>query len=87
MGPRVERQGIACCPIAALARRSMVRLQPGTIKKLLGHDSVEQTMDYIACGPPDWREAYDRCRLLADPSKKSHFPQGSASKKALEPGC
>ena len=39
-------------------------MEPGVIKKLLGHASVEQTMDYIACGPAEWREAYDRSRRL-----------------------
>ena len=34
------------------------------IKKLLGHKSVEETMGYVTCGPAEWREAYDRCRLL-----------------------
>jgi integrase/recombinase XerD len=39
-------------------------MEPAVIKKLLGHASVEQTMGYVACGPVDWREAYDRSHLL-----------------------
>ena len=39
-------------------------MDPVVIKKLLGHVSVEETMGYVACGPADWREAYDRCHLL-----------------------
>jgi site-specific recombinase XerD len=39
-------------------------MEPGIIKKLLGHKSVEETMGYVACGPADWREAYDRCGLI-----------------------
>ena len=40
-------------------------MDPVVIKKLLGHASVEETMGYVACGPADWREAYDRCHLLS----------------------
>jgi len=39
-------------------------LDPVIIKKLLGHASVEETMGYVACGPVEWRESYDRCHLL-----------------------
>ena len=39
-------------------------MDPVIIKKLLGHASVEETMGYVACGPVQWREAYDRCHLL-----------------------
>jgi site-specific recombinase XerD len=42
-------------------------MEPGVIKKLLGHNSVDETMGYVACGPVEWREAYDRCRLLEGP--------------------
>jgi site-specific recombinase XerD len=44
-------------------------MEPGVIKKLLGHDSVDQTMDYVACGPSEWREAYDRCRFIPQDSE------------------
>ena len=40
-------------------------MEPGVIKKLLGHDSVKETMHYVACGPAEWRAAYDRCQLLS----------------------
>jgi site-specific recombinase XerD len=40
-------------------------MEPGVIKKLLGHASVEETMGYVACGPVAWRQAYDRCHLLS----------------------
>jgi hypothetical protein len=40
-------------------------MDPVVIKKLLGHQSVEETMGYVACGPAAWREAYDCCHLLS----------------------